>query len=57
VLDIVFGRAAASGQLPFELPRSAEQVEHGREDVPHDSGDPLYPFAHGLLTAPPTAQP
>ena len=57
VLDIVFGRAAATGQLPFELPRSAQQVEHGREDVPQDSGDPLYPFAHGLPTPTPTPIP
>jgi beta-glucosidase len=48
VLDIVFGRAAAAGRLPFELPRTPEQVAKSREDVPRDSGDPLFPFGHGI---------
>ncbi|WP_346268783.1 glycoside hydrolase family 3 N-terminal domain-containing protein [Streptomyces sp. So13.3] len=48
VLDVLFGRAAPEGRLPFELPRSMAQVEAGHEDMPNDSGDPLFPFGHGL---------
>jgi beta-glucosidase len=48
VLDLIFGRSAVTGRLPFELPRTPEQVAKGREDVPRDSGDPLFPFGHGI---------
>jgi beta-glucosidase len=48
VLDVVFGRVSAQGRLPVELPRDASQVEHGRADVPRDSGDPLFSFGHGM---------
>ena len=46
--DIVFGRIAPSGTLPFELPSSMAAVRAQKEDVPYDSQDPLYPFGHGL---------
>jgi beta-glucosidase len=48
VLDVLFGRAHPEGKLPFELPRSMEAVRDQKEDVPHDSVDPLYPFGFGL---------
>ncbi|WST27323.1 glycoside hydrolase family 3 C-terminal domain-containing protein [Streptomyces xanthophaeus] len=48
LLDVLFGRVAAEGRLPFELPRSMESVVAGQEDVPNDSGDPLFPYGHGL---------
>ncbi|MEV7521480.1 glycoside hydrolase family 3 N-terminal domain-containing protein [Streptomyces sp. NPDC091371] len=48
LLDVIFGRVAAEGRLPFELPRSMESVAAGHEDVPNDSGDPLFPYGHGL---------
>jgi beta-glucosidase len=48
LLDVLFGRAAASGTLPFELPSSMAEVEASREDVPNDTEHPLYPYAHGL---------
>jgi beta-glucosidase len=48
LLDVVFGRAAPSGALPFELPSSMESVLEQLPDVPHDSSDPLFPFGHGL---------
>nr|WP_031146450.1 glycoside hydrolase family 3 N-terminal domain-containing protein [Streptomyces xanthophaeus] len=48
LLDVLFGRVAAEGRLPFELPRSMESVVAGQEDVPNDSGDPLFPHGHGL---------
>jgi beta-glucosidase len=48
LLDVVFGRFAPSGKLPFELPSSMEAVRRQRSDVPYDSENPLYPFGHGL---------
>jgi beta-glucosidase len=48
VLDVIFGRARPEGKLPFELPSSMEAVRSQKEDVPHDSRDPLYPFGFGL---------
>jgi len=48
VLDLVFGRVAPTGRLPFELPSSMDAVLRQLPDVPYDSEDPLYPFGHGL---------
>jgi beta-glucosidase len=48
VLDIVFGKFIPTAKLPFELPSSMESVLKQKEDVPYDSGDPLYPFGYGL---------
>jgi beta-glucosidase len=48
VLDIIFGRNAPSGRLPFELPSSMEAVRRQKPDVPYDSANPLFPFGHGL---------
>ncbi|WP_412075948.1 glycoside hydrolase family 3 protein [Streptomyces xanthophaeus] len=48
LLDVLFGRVKPEGRLPFELPRSMESVVAGHEDVPDDSGDPLFPYGHGL---------
>jgi beta-glucosidase len=48
LLDVVFGRFTPTGRLPFELPSSMEAVEKQREDVPYDSGDPLFEFDFGL---------
>jgi len=48
VLDIVFGRCAPTGKLPFELPSSMEAVERQKEDLPYDSEDPLFEFGFGL---------
>ena len=48
VLDVIFGRFAPCGKLPFELPSSMEAVRKQKEDVPHDSENPLFPFGHGL---------
>ena len=50
LLDVVTGTYAPSGRLPFELPSSMEAVRAQKEDVPHDSKDPLYPFGHGTTT-------
>ncbi len=51
LLDVLFGRAAPQGRLPFELPSSMEAVRRQCEDLPHDSENPLYPFGHGLRYA------
>ena len=48
VLDVIFGKANPEGKLPFELPSSMEAVRNQKEDLPHDSKDPLYPFGFGL---------
>lgn len=52
LLDIVFGRAPASGKLPVDLPRSMESVQHQLPDVPHDFIDPLFSTGYGLTTKP-----
>ncbi|MFI8193220.1 glycoside hydrolase family 3 protein [Streptomyces sp. NPDC085946] len=48
LLDVAFGRARAEGRLPFELPRSMAAVAVSRPDVPDDTGDPVFPYGHGL---------
>ncbi|MEE4195144.1 MAG: glycoside hydrolase family 3 N-terminal domain-containing protein [Anaerolineae bacterium] len=48
ILDILFGKFNPVGKLPFELPSSMEAVKEQKEDVPHDSKAPLYPFGFGL---------
>jgi beta-glucosidase len=48
LLDVLFGRSAPSGRLPFELPSSMAAVERQAPDAPYGSIDPLYPFGHGL---------
>jgi beta-glucosidase len=48
ILDVVFGKFAPQGKLPFELPSSMEAVKKQKEDVPYDSENPLFPFGHGL---------
>jgi beta-glucosidase len=48
VLNVIFGKANPQGKLPFELPSSMEAVRSQKEDVPHDSENPLYPFGFGM---------
>lgn len=48
VLDVIFGRFAPSGKLPFEMPSSMEAVRAQQSDVPYDSENPLFAFGHGL---------
>lgn len=47
-LDVIFGRFSPQGRLPFELPSSMDAVRRQKEDLPHDSENPLYPFGFGL---------
>lgn len=51
VLDVLLGKAKAQGQLPFQLPRSMEQVSAQDPGVPDDIADPLYPRGAGLVGA------
>ena len=48
VFDVLFGRFAPVGKLPFEMPSSWEAVLDQQEDVPFDSERPLFPFGYGL---------
>jgi beta-glucosidase len=48
VLDVVFGKFSPQGKLPVEMPSSMEAVRNQKEDVPYDSGSPLFPFGFGL---------
>jgi beta-glucosidase len=48
VLDVIFGKFAPQGKLPFELPSSMEAVRKQKEDLPYDSENPLFRFGHGL---------
>lgn len=48
VLDVIFGRFAPVGKLPFELPSSMEAVRRQHPDLPYDSANPLFQFGHGL---------
>jgi len=48
VLDVLSGRVAAKGRLPFELPSSMQAVERQNPAKPNDSEQPLYPVGYGL---------
>ncbi|MFV9426442.1 glycoside hydrolase family 3 protein [Microbacterium sp. S1037] len=48
VLDALTGRVPPRGRLPIEIPRSMDAVRSSREDVPSDTGDPVFPVHHGL---------
>jgi beta-glucosidase len=52
LLDVVFGKVAPEGTLPFELPSSMEAVRAQRSDVPFDTKNPLFPFGYGLHLEP-----
>ncbi|WZH35255.1 MAG: glycoside hydrolase family 3 N-terminal domain-containing protein [Microbacterium enclense] len=55
VLDALTGRVPPRGRLPIEIPRSMDAVRSSREDVPSDTGDPVFPVHHGLELAGVTA--
>jgi beta-glucosidase len=48
LFDVLTGKGQPQGKLPFELPSSMAEVEAQKEDVPHDTAHPLYPFGYGL---------
>ena len=47
-LDVIFGKFAPQGKLPFELPSSMDAVKKQKEDLPYDSENPLFEFGYGL---------
>jgi beta-glucosidase len=51
LVDALTGTIAPEGRLPFDLPRSMEQVRRHAEDVP-GYDDPLFAFGHGLVLGP-----
>jgi beta-glucosidase len=53
LLDVLAGKHAPTGRLPFEMPSSMDAVRAQLEDVPHDSKDPLFPIGFGLTYAAP----
>ena len=46
--DVLLGKFAPSGKLPFEMPSSMEAVGAQLEDVPGDSKAPLFALGSGL---------
>lgn len=48
LFDVLTGKAAPQGRLPFELPSSMEEVKAQAEDTPYDTKSPLYKFGFGL---------
>ncbi|MCF2525966.1 glycoside hydrolase family 3 protein [Yinghuangia soli] len=48
LLDVLFGRRAPEGKLPFQLPGSMADVEAQRSDVPSDSKNAVFEYGHGL---------
>ncbi|GGP22391.1 glycoside hydrolase family 3 protein [Silvimonas iriomotensis] len=48
LFDVITGKGKPQGKLPFELPSSMVDVAAQKEDVPHDTASPLYPFGYGL---------
>ncbi|HEY6815644.1 MAG TPA: glycoside hydrolase family 3 N-terminal domain-containing protein [Croceibacterium sp.] len=49
VFDVLLGRAAARGRLPFELPSSMSAVEGQDPGAPDDSAMPLFPAGAGII--------
>ncbi|MEU3647388.1 glycoside hydrolase family 3 N-terminal domain-containing protein [Lentzea sp. NPDC034063] len=50
LVDALTGVCPPRGRLPFDLPRSMEQVRRHPEDVAGYE-DPLFPFGHGVMPA------
>ena len=57
LFDVVSGAFPPTGKLPFELPSSMDAVRAQKEDVPHDSRDPLFAFGAGLTYSRSSAAP
>ena len=48
LFDVLTGKIAPHGKLPFELPSSMDEVKAQAEDTPYDTKSPLYRFGFGL---------
>ena len=51
LFDVLVGKFAPAGKLPFEMPSSMEAVGAQLEDVPGDSKAPLFAIGSGLTYA------
>ena len=51
LMDVLTGRASASGRLPFELPSSMAAVSAQDPAVPDDSAKPFYAVGAGIMGA------
>lgn len=49
LFDVLTGKVAPQGHLPFELPSSMDEVKAQAEDTPYDTKTPLYKFGYGLM--------
>ena len=48
MFEVLRGKVAPRGKLPFNLPRSMDAVRTQSPDLPNDDRDPLYPFGFSL---------
>jgi beta-glucosidase len=48
LLDVIFGKHAPTGKLPFDLPSDMPSVMSQAADLPFDMDDPLFKFGYGL---------
>lgn len=48
LLDVVFGKAKATGKLPFDVPSDMPSVMAQAADVPFDMVEPMFKFGFGL---------
>lgn len=49
IAEALFGDRPIAGTLPWQLPRSMDQVTRQREDVPYDIEDPLFDRGFGIV--------
>jgi beta-glucosidase len=55
LMDVLTGRSAPHGKLPFALAANAQAIRRQASDAPgYDAGDTLFPLGFGL-TYPPAA--
>lgn len=52
ITEALFGGRSITGILPWQLPRSMDQVTRQREDVPCDIEDPLFDRGFGIVLEP-----
>lgn len=48
LLDVLFGKVAPKGRLPFDLPSSMAAVAASHSDVPFSTTEPIFRFGYGL---------
>lgn len=48
VAEALCGETPISGRLPFQIPRTMDQVLNQREDLPRDIDDPLFDYGFGI---------